>query len=253
MWDGNRLLSERRGESEQVYLYEDEGFIPLATLSDDNTLRYYHTDHLGTPQELTNTKGQIVWDAEYTTWGNTAKVSYKQTQSTITPEDEVALQPLRFQGQYYDPETGLHYNRFRYYDPDVGRFTSQDPIGLLGGDNLYAYAPNPVAWVDPLGLAASDLPVIKPGTNEWKKAVEHLSGLGKGKANYRVSSATDAKKLLKESRGNMNRYKQYLKDKCKGCTYTKGYEAHNDKNPREVVAGNDLQHLNWKDGKAKEN
>ncbi|EOI5716518.1 RHS repeat-associated core domain-containing protein [Cronobacter turicensis] len=61
-------------------------------------------------------------------------------------------QPLRYQGQYFDGETGLHYNRFRYYDPDAGRFISQDPIGLAGGINLYQYAPNPLVWVDPLGL-----------------------------------------------------------------------------------------------------
>ena len=62
-------------------------------------------------------------------------------------------QNLRFQGQYFDAETGLHYNRFRYYDPDCGRFVSQDPIGLRGGVNLYQYAPNPVDWIDPLGLS----------------------------------------------------------------------------------------------------
>ena len=61
-------------------------------------------------------------------------------------------QNLRFQGQYFDAETGLHYNRFRYYDPDIGRFVSQDPIGLAGGINNYQYAPNPVEWIDPLGL-----------------------------------------------------------------------------------------------------
>ena len=58
-----------------------------------------------------------------------------------------------FQGQYYDEETGLHYNRFRYYDPDVGRFVSQEPIRLQGGINLYEYAPNPTFWIDPFGLA----------------------------------------------------------------------------------------------------
>ncbi|EXB48568.1 RHS repeat-associated core domain protein [Acinetobacter sp. 1000160] len=52
-----------------------------------------------------------------------------------------------------DQETGLHYNRYRYYSPYVGRFISKDPIGLLGGNNVYAYAPNPVSWIDPLGLA----------------------------------------------------------------------------------------------------
>jgi len=61
--------------------------------------------------------------------------------------------PIRFQGQYHDRETGLHYNRYRYYDPMVGRFISQDPIGFAGGLNAYQYAPNAVEWVDPLGLA----------------------------------------------------------------------------------------------------
>ncbi|MEI7079095.1 RHS repeat-associated core domain-containing protein, partial [Pectobacterium versatile] len=64
----------------------------------------------------------------------------------------VESQPLRYAGQYADDETGLHYNLFRYYDPTVGRFTTQDPIGLAGGINLYQYAPNPIGWVDPLGL-----------------------------------------------------------------------------------------------------
>ncbi|EEJ7236655.1 DUF2380 domain-containing protein, partial [Salmonella enterica subsp. salamae] len=62
-------------------------------------------------------------------------------------------QNLRLAGQYYDRESGLHYNLFRYYDPDVpGRFLSSDPIGLAGGINLYRYAPNALGWIDPLGL-----------------------------------------------------------------------------------------------------
>ena len=65
-------------------------------------------------------------------------------------------QNLRFQGQYLDRETGLHYNTFRYYDPDSGRFTQHDPIGLMGGLNLYQYAPNTLGWVDPLGLSVVD-------------------------------------------------------------------------------------------------
>ena len=59
----------------------------------------------------------------------------------------------RLPGQYFDDETGLHYNLFRYYAPECGRFVSQDPIGLRGGLNLYQYAPNPIRWIDPLGLA----------------------------------------------------------------------------------------------------
>ncbi len=61
--------------------------------------------------------------------------------------------PIRFQGQYHDHETGLHYNRYRYYDPRVGRFVNQDPISYGGGFNLYEYVPNPIDWVDPWGLA----------------------------------------------------------------------------------------------------
>ena len=68
------------------------------------------------------------------------------------------LQPFRFQGQFYDGETGLHYNRFRYYDSDVGMFISRDPIGLMGGFNVFAYAPNPVHWIDPSGLAKAPTP-----------------------------------------------------------------------------------------------
>lgn len=71
-----------------------------------------------------------------------------------TFEPSCLLQPHRFQGQIYDNETGLHYNRFRYYDPDAGRFISHDPIGLLGGDNQFQYAPNSVLLIDILGLAA---------------------------------------------------------------------------------------------------
>ncbi|WP_339483833.1 MULTISPECIES: RHS repeat-associated core domain-containing protein, partial [unclassified Pseudomonas] len=70
---------------------------------------------------------------------------------------------LRFQGQYFDVETGLHYNRYRYYDPQVGRFIGKDPIGFAGGLNVYAYGPNPVEWVDPLGL--KDEP-LAPGSEK---------------------------------------------------------------------------------------
>jgi RHS repeat-associated protein len=70
--------------------------------------------------------------------------------------------PIRFQGQYLDEEIGLHYNRYRWYDPHSGRFVSSDPIGLLGGLNLHQYAPNPTEWIDPFGLnAASSLPQLK--------------------------------------------------------------------------------------------
>jgi RHS repeat-associated protein len=95
---------------------------------------------------------------------------------------------------------------------------------------------------------ATDLPIIKKGTKAWDEAVDILKNNDKKKINVRVESASDGADLLKESRGSMDRQKQYVKDK--GITYKKGYETHNQKNARELEAGNDLQYIKWKDGKA---
>ena len=107
-------------------------------------LVYYQLDHLGTPIAAHNAKGEAVWTAEYEAWGSI----HNETVS----DGLKANIPFRFQGQYYDEESGLHYNRFRYYDSEIGRFVSQDPIGLQGGMNLFEYAPNTTSWIDPLGL-----------------------------------------------------------------------------------------------------
>ena len=154
-WDGNRLLSETRGSHSRTYLYEGTSFVPLAQVDnlageDKSNILYFHTDHLGTPRELTDVQGQVQWAATYKAWGNVLQV--QQVEVTRDAQALEQLQALRFQGQYFDIETGLHYNRFRYFDPDIGRFVSQDPIGLHGGNNLYQYAANPSGWVDPLGL-----------------------------------------------------------------------------------------------------
>uniref|UniRef100_UPI0025AA4AC5 RHS repeat-associated core domain-containing protein n=1 Tax=Providencia stuartii TaxID=588 RepID=UPI0025AA4AC5 len=86
-------------------------------------------------------------------------------------------QNLRFQGQYFDKETGLHYNTFRYYAPDLGRFTQQDPIGLMGGLNLYQYAPNPLTWMDPWGWAKEKTyEVIKYMSADEVTAVKKANG-----------------------------------------------------------------------------
>lgn len=102
---------------------------------------YYQLDHLGTPQELTAYSGEIMWSAKYRAYGNLATLDVAEIDN-----------PLRFQGQYFDTETGLHYNRHRYYNPSSGRFLTPDPIKLAGGLNNYQYVPNPTGWVDPLGL-----------------------------------------------------------------------------------------------------
>ena len=85
----------------------------------------------------------------------TATVEWKSQRIDNIAVSEEHLQPIRFQGQHFDEETGLHYNRFRYFDPDLGMFTTRDPIGLMGGTNVFQYAPNPTGWIDPFGLSAS--------------------------------------------------------------------------------------------------
>ncbi len=140
LWTDNLLAQETRNHIKKTYVFEPGSFRPLAQVQ-DNKVYHYHLDHLGTPRELTNDEGKIVWKAKYKTYGNIALKEVEEVENN-----------LRFQGQYFDEETGLHYNRFRYYSPDTGQFINQDPIGLLGGLNNYQYAPNPIAWIDPLGL-----------------------------------------------------------------------------------------------------
>ena len=117
---------------------------------------HYHNDHLGTPNELTNQDGEVIWLADYEAYGNTAKVIWREERLESLQVSADELQPIRFQGQSFDTETGLHYNRFRYFDPDLGMFTTRDPIGLLGGMNVFQYAPNPVGWIDPFGLSCTN-------------------------------------------------------------------------------------------------
>ena len=172
-WDGNRLLCDACGQWTRTYVYEPGSFVPLAQMEmvagDDSdgsgrphcAVRHIHADHLGTPNEVTDEHGEITWASEYKAWGNTLRVvGVAQKHIALALADATAAQraveeaqPIRFLGQYHDSETGLHYNRFRYYDADCGRYVSLDPIGLAGGSNSYQYAPNPSGWTDPLGLA----------------------------------------------------------------------------------------------------
>ena len=142
-----------------LYIYTDQNsYEPLARIDTDGNqeqhIRYFHTDLNGCPEELTDANGKILWECSFQLWG-------KQIHEI---EHEPIEQNLRYQGQYLDRETGLHYNTFRYYDPDIGRFTQPDPIGLLGGLNLYQYAPNGFTWIDPLGLSCS----FDSKSNRWR-------------------------------------------------------------------------------------
>ncbi|WP_414893969.1 RHS repeat domain-containing protein, partial [Pseudomonas sp. IT-232MI5] len=158
-WQGDHLVAESSENEYRSYVYEPGTFRPLALLDGKGPQKacpfYYQLDHLGTPQELTDYSGDIVWSAQYDAYGKIAAL-------TLAGEDYLN-QPLRFQGQYFDGESGLHYNRHRYYDPRLGRYLTPDPIKLAGGLNQYQYVPNPTGWVDPLGLSSNCPPPNKPG------------------------------------------------------------------------------------------
>jgi RHS repeat-associated protein len=112
----------------------------MRTASNDEIL-YYYNDHLGTPQALHNKGGVLKWLANYSAFGEATVLVNSVTQN------------LRFPGQYFDVESGLHYNYFRDYDPVLGRYITKDPIGLAGGLNTFAYvAGNPIKRIDPYGL-----------------------------------------------------------------------------------------------------
>ncbi|EGH5480543.1 TPA: RHS repeat-associated core domain-containing protein [Escherichia coli] len=108
----------------------------------ERRLHLYHCDHRGLPQALISPEGETAWRGEYDEWGN-----------QLNEENPPHLyQPYRLPGQQYDEESGLYYNRHRYYDPLQGRYITQDPIGLKGGINLYTYPLAPIRYTDPLGL-----------------------------------------------------------------------------------------------------
>ncbi len=123
--------------AEYVYLNGS----PLAKLEGANTY-YYHNDHLGTPQKITDASGAVVWEGEFKPFGEAISVT------------GIITNNLRFPGQYYDSETGLNYNYFRDYNPVIGRYIEADPIGLAGGDvNVYRYVMNnPNSNIDQDGL-----------------------------------------------------------------------------------------------------
>jgi RHS repeat-associated protein len=142
------IQETRLNQHSSLYIYTDQNsYEPLARIdkrgNDPEKVMYFHTDLNGCPEELTDENGKILWECSFQLWG-------KRIHEI---EHEPIEQNLRYQGQYLDRETGLHYNTFRYYDPDIGRFTQPDPIGLLGGFNLYQYAPNGLTWIDPWGLS----------------------------------------------------------------------------------------------------
>ncbi|WP_438948553.1 DUF6531 domain-containing protein [Streptomyces atratus] len=156
-WDDNTLCEQATRSQNMPYAvaltWEHNGLHPLTQteriISPDDPQRIIDerffsivTDLIGTPKELIDDSGQVAWWTRTTLWGTT---TWNSASSTYTP--------LRFPGQYFDAETSLHYNLFRYYDPETARYLSSDPLGLSPTPHPITYVKNPHAWSDPLGLA----------------------------------------------------------------------------------------------------
>lgn len=160
---GNLILeTSNTAATRAAYVWADDQ--PLAHIQRSGTtdrLSYLHTDHLNTPRLASDTAARIVWRWDGRAFGNTTPNNNPDGDTITTTIN------LRFPGQYYDSETGFHYNYFRYYDPSTGRYITSDPVGLDGGLNTYTYVEsNPLYRIDPLGLAATapiPAPVTIPG------------------------------------------------------------------------------------------
>ncbi|MEV5381716.1 RHS repeat-associated core domain-containing protein [Streptomyces sp. NPDC052721] len=153
-WDGTQLAEETDTATGVTLTWEYEGPQPMAQLERrlpadagrrevDSRFFAIVTDLIGTPTELVDERGDVAWYKRSTVWGITAR-----------NRDARAHTPLRFPGQYADPETGLHYNLNRHYDPETARYVSADPLGLVPAPNPAAYVVNPHTWMDPEGLVA---------------------------------------------------------------------------------------------------
>lgn len=156
-WDGTTLCEQTTRARElpnQVTLtWDHQGLHPIAQTEriasvdapqDEIDSRFFAivTDLVGTPSELVDEHGHIAWRTRSTLWGTTAWNT-----------DATGYTPLRFPGQYYAPETGLHYNYFRHYEPETARYATPDPLGLAPAPNPHTYVAHPHTWTDPLGLS----------------------------------------------------------------------------------------------------
>jgi len=177
-----QLLAETSpdGSNSKEYIYLNNK--PIGLITDSETY-FYHNDHLGTPRVITDSLQEKVWTADYSVFGR-ANITTAQITNN-----------LRFAGQYFDSETKLHYNWFRYYDPSLGRYLRSDPIGLAGGINTYAYAKgNPLSYVDPDGKMSIIGRALGGAFNLCVKNKLGCTAVGGGVAGYNVDQKLEKQK-----------------------------------------------------------
>lgn len=182
-WDGGQIVAEApiyadgtiawdRAES---WIYEPGTHRPLARLGVDGDVHYVVTDQAGTPRELITEDGaEIAWSVQHRTWGQVDHRRFVRSAQAATDDAAQGVDcPIRFQGQWEDEESGLHYNNQRYYDPDSAQYLSPDPIGVLGGSRPQGYVANPTVAVDPLGLTTCPVTPLEVGnySNQARRSV----------------------------------------------------------------------------------
>ena len=161
VWDGNVLLHETfkkdNSENTELTTWVFEGFVPTAKLVNGKAYSII-SDHLGTPILAIDSEGNEVRNRQLDIYGRVKR----EIKASSLGDDIRPFIPFLYQGQYYDFETKLAYNRFRYYSPETGAYISQDPIGLAGGNpTLYGYVKDSNWWVDVFGLNEEETDRVK--------------------------------------------------------------------------------------------
>ena len=234
LWNGNVPLHEwtpkrRRNEQGEIeeyqkdlrtWLFEEESFVPLALFQDGKAYSIV-TDHLGTPVEAYNEQGEEVW---YRRLDMNGKLIEERSMLYTSYKDYVKI-PFLFQGQYYDEEIKLAYNRFRYYDPELGRYISEDPIRFESGQvNLFTYVKDTNVWIDMLGLAqANGGNAPKHGNTGHNKAIdEHIQKL---RSNPQVSEIRKNQQLVNYEGNVVGKNRPDIQYNRGGIHYTVEYDT----------------------------
>ncbi|WP_027159875.1 RHS repeat-associated core domain-containing protein [Methylobacter luteus] len=182
-------------------------FVKTKNSNGDDTVAYYHHDHLETPIQATDKNGNVVWSAQYNVFGRATITTPAATLDRPTISSD-----LRLPGQVEDAETGLHYNWHRYYEPGLGRYVTADPIGLLDGVNRYAYVRgNPANWSDPSGLF--EVKGGGPNPSNYSSFEEYYNARKEyvqSPAGQREKLLNDLGKSLQDKINKCNRNKEYL-------------------------------------------
>lgn len=189
-WQGDRLIEELpiyadgtpAQDSAIYWLYRPDTLTPFARY-ELGVVHYVVADQIGTPRELLSETGKLAWASRLDVWGK-SDLWPKAANDNDNPSCQI-----RFPGQYLDEESGLHYNRHRYYDNETGQYLMPDPLGLAGGDRLYGYVHNPLTRIDPLGLISCP--------NKALNTIMEKMGLPGKEVNVSVASKADAEDVLR--------------------------------------------------------